>query len=244
MNGEEPLAHHATIGEPWTSSSATRCGPKHTINEDSYLDLPELGLFVVADGIGGHSDGGLASRAVVEIIDRTAHEATDLETRVAVIEQALQSINAALWRSAQDQEEGTIIGSTVAVLLVADGYAVCLWAGDSRIYLNRDAQLYQLTRDHNLATDFGLPEAEGAALTRAVGSAPELELERVVTALEPGDVLLVCSDGVTKVLDDRSLAAVLQLEPVEGLAVRLVASVAEQGGRDDITAISVRYDGD
>jgi len=227
----------------WTSSSATRCGPKHTVNEDSYLDLPDVGLFVVADGIGGHSDGGLASRAIVEILGRTAYEDDGLEARLATVERALKSINAALWRAGREQGEDTIIGSTVAALLLSDGYAVCLWAGDSRIYLSRDSHLYRLTRDHNLATDFGLPESEGAALTRAVGSASELDLERVVTTLEAGDVLLVCSDGVTKVLDDPSLAAVLELEPIDGLAVRLVAAVKEQGGLDDVTAISVRYHG-
>jgi serine/threonine-protein phosphatase Stp1 len=225
----------------WNSSAATRCGPKHLVNEDCFAQMDEAGGFVVADGVGGHTDGGLASRAVVETLGCVVEAGADLDARVLASEQALHSVNEALWRESQRRPQPTMIASTVAALLIARGYAVCLWAGDSRVYVYRAGHLYQLTQDHNAAAETGLAHF-GAALTRAIGAAEQLELDRLVTPTEPGDTFLICSDGITKFVGDAELARFLD-DPLDGLATRIVAAVVERGGNDDATAIVVRYIG-
>lgn len=229
----------ASLG--WQASSATRCGLRHTVNEDAIVDLADLGIFAVADGMGGHTDGALASRSIVEIIRRVAYMHDNLDAKVADIEAALHSVNEALWREATSRPGNVIIGSTVAALVISEHYAVCVWSGDSRVYLRRQEQLYQLTKDHTLQAEEDI-DAPGGILTRAVGSAETLVLDRLVTAIEPDDTFLVCSDGITKAMSDQELNGLLA-EPVEGLAARIVANALEQGGTDDISAIVVRFAG-
>lgn len=223
----------------WLSSAATRCGPRHAVNEDSFDQNDETGVFIVADGVGGHADGDVASRAVIETLSAVVGLENGLDARALAIEDGLRSVNAALWRQSLRRPDAMTSASTAAALLLAEGYAVCLWAGDSRIYVSRGGHLYQLSRDH--VVDAG-PEAHRGALTRAVGAAEELEVDRLVTAAEHGDTFLVCSDGVTKVVDDDEVARFLE-GPVESLATRIIAVVAERGGNDDATAIVVRYIG-
>jgi serine/threonine protein phosphatase PrpC len=235
----EPLAH-AALRTPWSSTAATRCGPKHVINEDCFAEMGEAGVFVVADGVGGHTDGGLASRAIIETLSHVVEARASLDARVDASEQALHSVNDALWRESQGRADPTMIASTVAALILAPGYAVCLWAGDSRIYVYREGHLYRLTQDHS--ADFGVGGRHAGALTRAIGGAQELELDRLVTSAERGDTFLICSDGITKFVEDIELAHFLT-DPLDGLATRLVAAVVNRGGSDDATAIVVRYTG-
>jgi serine/threonine protein phosphatase PrpC len=225
----------------WYCCSATRPGTRHTVNEDATVELADIGVFAVADGMGGHTDGALASCSIVEIIRCVAYLHDGLDARVADIEAALHSVNEALRREAESRPGNVIIGSTVAVLVMNEHYAVCIWGGDSRIYLRRRDQLYQLTKDHTLQAEEDV-DAPSGVLTRAIGSAETLVLDRVVTTIEPDDTFLVCSDGLTKVLSDENLNALLA-EPIEGLAARLVASAVAEGSTDDISAILVRCAG-
>jgi serine/threonine protein phosphatase PrpC len=223
----------------WHCCSATRPGPRHVVNEDAAVELADIGVFVVADGMGGHTDGALASRSIVEIIRCVAYLHDGLDARVADIEAALHSVNEALRREAASRPgDNIIIGSTVAVLVMNEHYAVCIWGGDSRIYVRRHDQIYQLTKDHTLQEEEDA-NAPSGILTRAVGSAETLALDRLVTTIEPDDTFLVCSDGLTKVLSDDDLN-VLLAEPLEGLAARLVASAVAGGSTDDVSAILVR----
>jgi serine/threonine protein phosphatase PrpC len=225
----------------WHCCSATRAGPRHTVNEDAAVELADIGVFAVADGMGGHTDGALASRSIVEIIRCVAYMNDGLDARVADIEAALHSVNEALRREAGSRPGNVIIGSTVAVLVMNEHYAVCIWGGDSRIYLHRRDHLYQLTKDHTLQAEEDI-DAPSGILTRAVGSDETLVLDRVVTTIEPDDTFLVCSDGLTKALSNQNLNALLA-EPIEGLAARLVASAVTEGSTDDISAILVRCAG-
>jgi serine/threonine protein phosphatase PrpC len=222
-----------------TVSAATRCGPHHASNQDSYGRMEAADLFVVADGVGGSTDGDLASAAVVGVLNEAVEPGQDLETRVQLAEDALRSVSAALSRAGRDRAAPTVIATTVVALLIDEGLAVCLWAGDSRLYLFRDGHLYRLTQDHTLENEFGTTGPARGRLTRAVGSSRALDLERIVTATRPGDVFLLCSDGITKVIDDDELARFLA-EPAEGLAPRLIERVAVGAGGDDATAIVVR----
>ncbi len=222
-------------------SSATRQAAHHEENEDSLVAVLDSGLFVVADGIGGHSDGGLASRAIIKILCDCVEPGAAFDARIEQAERALENVNRALHREGAQRPTPVIIGSTVAALLIGEGYAGCLWAGDSRIYLRREGELFQLTSDHTLAAemeDEAHPSAHNT-ITRAVGPSDRLELERIITHIEANDTLLLCSDGLTKVVGDTEIGDMMG-EPITGIAERLIARAVTLGSRDDISVIVVR----
>ncbi|MDQ0314301.1 PP2C family protein-serine/threonine phosphatase [Amorphus orientalis] len=235
MAGETDL-----IGPPpliW--SAASRCGVRHDVNEDAFLASPERGLFCVADGMGGHLEGQLASLSVARILDRMVAVAP-LEDCVDTIERSLQRINASLRSEAVKSGASAIIGATVVVLVMDRDYAVVSWAGDSRCYLMRDGELFQITRDH------GVPQNQETRRTnvvsRAVGSGERIELDRVVLAIEPEDTFLLCSDGISDYLEPDDILAGLQ-RPLESAAEDLVEAAAVCGSRDDLTAVLARVAG-
>lgn len=230
-----PLPHAVALS--WCSASATRRSPSREVNQDACFDSPEAGLFVVADGMGGHMAGDLASQSIVEVLESSVDHGGGLDAHVAAVERGLQSVNTALREAAARRGRSVVIGSTVAALVLDGRHAVCLWAGDSRIYLLRGPHLYQLTEDHTASEEHG-PGSPANSITRAVGSADELELDRVVFDLAPADRLLVCTDGLTKVLGSPELADMLS-GPMEHLPERLIAQAATRGTRDDVTVIVV-----
>ncbi len=221
----------------WRSASATRRSASREVNQDAFHDAPQAGLFVVADGMGGHMAGDFASRSIVEVLETSVMREGDLDARVAQIEMALTSVNRALRETAAKRGPRVVIGSTVAALVLGGRHAVCLWAGDSRIYLLRGDHLYQLTEDHS-ASEAHAPGAPANTITRAVGSADDLELDRVVVDIEAADRLLVCSDGLTKVVGSPDLATMLA-GPIDHLPERLIAQAVMKGTRDNVTVIVV-----
>lgn len=225
---------------PWQAVATSVQGRARSENQDSFALLPEAGVFVVADGMGGHADGGIASRAIVEIVRRVADPAVDLRAQTALIEEALQSINLALHAEGESRIIPQVIGSTVVAVVLRDNVAVCLWAGDSRIYLLRDGNLLQLSSDHTLNVEADVQGPAGQVLTRAVGSQATLALDRLVVELRLGETLLLCSDGLTKVVADDELRPLLA-EPLDGLPERLVARAIANAGTDDITVLVIRY---
>ncbi|WP_376988886.1 PP2C family protein-serine/threonine phosphatase [Bosea sp. R86505] len=225
------------LAEIWETSAATHQGPHHPQNQDAFSAWREAGLFAVADGMGGHAAGDLASQSIVEILRAVVEPGATLAVRVALAEEAIEAVNGALRARAASSLHKDIIGSTVAVALVGEGMAVSLWVGDSRVYRFSGGRLSQLTRDHSLAEEED--SGNSHVLTRAVGSAAQVEIERAVTEIHPGDTLLVCSDGLNKALSDEDIAGFLS-EPLSGLAERLVARAIVAGGRDDITAVIAR----
>lgn len=221
---------------PLTVAASSRCGLRHAVNEDAYLSLPERGLFCVADGMGGHLDGQLASMSVARILERMVG-AGPLEARVETVERSLNRINTALRNEAAKGGLTAIIGATVVTLVLDEDYAVCVWAGDSRCYLCRDGQLFQMTRDH------GAPQAADQrrtnVVTRAIGSGGVLQLDRVVLEVEDGDTYLLCSDGVSDYLSPDDILACLA-DGIDGATDALVEAAVAGGSRDDITAVLVR----
>jgi len=198
-------------------------------NEDAVLDMPEAGLWAVADGMGGHADGDLASQAVVRAL---AGLGASCAGRVLVerIPAALQQVNAELvWHGA-----GKVVGSTVAVLVLEGENYHCFWAGDSRVYLWRDGGLRQLTRDHAVAGG----HARGA-LTRAVGAEQTLELDYLTDYLYEGDLFLLCSDGLTTVVDDETIADALHRCAPEQVSQRLLEAALRAGAPDNVSCVSV-----
>jgi protein phosphatase/serine/threonine-protein phosphatase Stp1 len=227
------------------SHAATDPGTKRRLNEDSYLDRPEIGLWAVADGVGGASAGEVASAAVCDALG-SIEAGLSGEQMLHAVRERLQGVH----RDLLVRGAGATIASTVVVLIVAGGYFACLWAGDSRIYLLHGGELRRLTRDHSLVQamvdDGNLTEAEAAhhpranVITRAVGAGEgELALDKVVGEVRAGDRFLLCSDGLTKALEEAELAGLLGMPDGVAHAELLVQAALARQASDNVTAVTV-----
>ena len=202
----------------WSSAGRSHVGMVRAINEDACVALPELGLWAVADGMGGHEAGDVASRMIVETLQQTPPPNSWQEFLDAVRER-LCRVNTQLREESARRYQNRTIGSTVVVLAAYEGQFACLWVGDSRIYRLRDGQLQQLTRDHSHVqelVDQGLISPEEAhrhplsnVITRAVGSSDQLLVDQVDQPLRAGDMFLLCSDGLNKTVSDEEITRLL-----------------------------------
>jgi serine/threonine-protein phosphatase Stp1 len=229
----------------------THVGLKRKINEDAVLARPDLGVWAVADGMGGHDAGEVASALVVEMLGAVG-AGLDVRARAAAAHLALSGAHERLTAMAQAGPGGgsRTIGSTV-VALVADGVSyICLWAGDSRGYLWRDGALVQLTRDHSLVqtlVDAGELDPADAqdhpnanVVLRAVGASGALGVDAVDGLVRPGDRFLLASDGLTRLVSDAELAAALGASDQDAAADRLIALVLERGAPDNVSLVMLR----
>ena len=256
LNAENPTAtteakpHDTLKGSHfrWQSSARTTVGKKRKINEDAFLERPEIGLWVVADGMGGHSAGDLASKAVVDILN-TLTGSGNLETLTAGVVECLHTVNAELVRKARALGPDNIIGSTVVAMLAAGRRCAVIWVGDSRLYCYRDDRLSLLTQDHNLRTelshqgminfdDFDRTSSENI-VTRALGGAPELQIDSINFEAKEEDVFLLCSDGLLKEVHPQKIAAILGREKDYISSQQLIDAALERGARDNVTVIVV-----
>jgi serine/threonine protein phosphatase PrpC len=227
----------------------THVGLRRKLNEDSLASIPERGLWVVADGMGGHAAGEVASAMVVEALE-VLPAATGLDNLVGKVVGALEEVNRALVELGNLGSEPRTIGSTVVGLAIENAEYRCFWAGDSRAYRLRGGSLTQLTRDHSLVQDLvdaGMLAAEDAeghpnanVITRAVGAAPAVDIDVIGGGVEPGDVFLIASDGLTRKVDGVEIATVLGSAPIEQAADRLIDLVLERGAPDNVTLVIVR----
>lgn len=228
-----------------TSSAATHPGAVRTRNEDNLVDRPDIGLWAVADGAGGHGSGDVASAAIAEAL-ATIPPGMSAAEMLAQVRLRLTGVHAQLQAKAEERATGGVIASTVVVLLARGDHFAALWAGDSRIYLMRDSHLLRLTRDHSLVqelVDAGEIEAADAeahpkanVITRAVGAGEALVLDKVADRIQPGDRYMLCSDGVFKELSEARIAALLAGGAQAGELVRLAV---EAGGRDNVSVVVV-----
>ncbi|MBP0617638.1 PP2C family protein-serine/threonine phosphatase [Jiella mangrovi] len=228
---------------------ATHVGKVRELNEDRFFADPQTGVFAVADGMGGHEGGELASGAIVDSLATIgiATTAPDLRARV---EARLIAANADI--SAMGEAAGGTIGSTVVVLLLFGDRFACLWAGDSRLYRLSGDGLARISRDHSRVQellDGGLITLEEAStwpernvITRAVGVSPSLDLSRVSDTAQAGDVFLLCSDGLTGHLADDEIAAFLARSGADArsIAEGLIGAALERGGSDNVTVLVLR----
>jgi protein phosphatase len=231
----------------WTSAALSHVGLVRQINEDACLEQPERGLWAVADGMGGHAAGDVASRLVVETLGNLP-PADSLTQFVTDAADSLQAVNQQL-RAEAELRDVPIIGSTVVVLLARDRHCVCLWAGDSRIYLFRDGGLSQLTRDHSQIEELkssGTISPEDALLhparnliTRAIGAADTLELDDEAMEVRDGDMFLLCSDGLSNEVSEQEMRSALISGNCRQAAESLLALALERGGHDNISVVVV-----
>src|SRR5262245_6017395 len=252
-NIAQNLAQNLAQSGSFRSQSATHPGTTGRHNEDAWLNRPDLGLWAVADGAGGHESGEVASAEVVAQLQTIAPglSAADMLQEVrARLEKAHENLRAA----ASGRSAHAMMATTAVVVMARDDHFACLWAGDSPAYLLRGNMLTKITRDHSLVQEMidggVISESEAAhhpqanIITRAVGADAEaLSLDKRTGQLMQGDRLLLCSDGLSKTLPPERLAELLAMDG-DGNAERLVTAAVEAHAADNGTAITIDFDGD
>jgi protein phosphatase/serine/threonine-protein phosphatase Stp1 len=231
------------------SWALTNVGAVRKHNEDNMLSRPDLGLWVVADGAGGHDSGEVASGMIVGELDRLPPHLSGAEV-LAEVRLTLNRVHQALREEAAARGPDAMIASTFVSLIIRDNHFACLWAGDSRAYLLRHGHLSQISRDHSLVqelVDSGNLAPEDAenhphanVITRAVGADSEtLELDKVIGTAEHGDRFLLCSDGLCKTLSETEIASLLGAPDGVPPPELLIAAALSHGVNDNVTAVVV-----
>jgi protein phosphatase/serine/threonine-protein phosphatase Stp1 len=224
-------------------------GARRRLNEDRCIDRADIGLWAVADGVGGAAAGEVAAAAIADALAAIAPGLSG-DQLLTEVRHSLQTVHAALQAMAAERGPGIVIASTAVVLITQGAYFACLWAGDSRAYLLRDGALQRLTRDHSLVqamVDAGnLTEAESEhhpranVITRAVGvGEAALKLDKVTGQIVPGDRFLLCSDGITKALREPEMAVLLAAPAGASPAELLIQAALAREASDNVTAVSV-----
>ncbi|MGQ0766151.1 MAG: Stp1/IreP family PP2C-type Ser/Thr phosphatase [Gemmatimonadota bacterium] len=238
-----------------TVAARTDVGMIRSGNEDAFYAYAtkECGLFIVADGMGGHAAGEVASEMTVQIVARELQSVKDAQNSGSPdkVTESLRMANRAVYDRTVEESDKQGMGTTASVLLVSPGHYLIGQVGDSRIYLLRDGALRQLTKDHSYVqeqVDAGLLTLEQAryhpysnVITRCVGAGEAVEPDTYSGEMRAGDVFLVASDGLTGMVDDRRLQQLLLSRTTAGRIVdALIAEANYRGGLDNITAIVVQ----
>jgi serine/threonine protein phosphatase PrpC len=250
------------------SSGLSDVGRVRTNNEDSFRIVEALNLFILSDGMGGEAHGEVASAMAVDAINKYCEAekedsgATVLDdvpanfsSRTRWLKNAVAQANFQIFQSAQKNPEQRGMGATITALWLNETLMSIAHVGDSRAYLLRNGNLQQLTNDHSLVAEQvrrGLITPQQAeesemqsVLLRALGAHPEVEIDVDEVEIIPRDVLLLCSDGLTRMVTEPEIAGALQAETVPSVAAeRLIALANENGGIDNVTVIVVRFEDD
>ncbi len=227
----------------------THTGNIRALNEDALMVHREYPLFVIADGMGGHSAGDRASQYIVDQLAALEFSQTGLQSRITEIEQAIREINRAINNSQWVDDPSAIVGSTIVAAYIEDNICTCFWIGDSRLYIYRDQRLYQITRDHSMVQDMvdkGLLCQDEAAdhpnhnvLTRAVGVDAQITIDINQFEIKSGDKLLLCSDGLYNELDNQNIIDSLNKEHTENIAEDLLQGVLSRNAADNVSLIVI-----
>jgi len=228
------------------SAALTHQGRVRDKNQDAFCIRERDGLWAVADGMGGHEGGEWASARLVRELDRVKLP-DGLEEAGACVAAAMRAANEAI--VAEAEERGSQMGTTIVALLIRDRHYLVQWIGDSRVYLLRDGELTQLSRDHTQVqemVDRGLMHASqvpghpmGHILSRAVGVRGEIEIDRAGGEVRSGDVFLLCSDGLHSYVDEAEIRRLLGRGSPERALDDLVEATLAAGAPDNVTVIAV-----
>ncbi len=240
-----------TVRRPlmWVSEGATDVGTVRPLNEDSFLCQPEIGLWTVADGMGGHDGGSVASQLIVENLSQLSIK-SNLDTFVNDIENTVTDANNSLLEYSRLKLNGRIIGSTFVSLLIKGNVGVCLWAGDSRLYRFRHDKLTQLSRDHSHVAELvseGLISEEQAkthpeanVITRAVGTSERLDIDVDVFDVRVGDLFLLCSDGLYNAVEDDEIMHCLRESALDTSVNKLIQTALNNKASDNVSVVLVK----
>lgn len=234
----------------WESFADTNVGKVRTVNEDAVAENPGARIWAVADGMGGHHAGDLASSKVAEQLMQIAPRASVGEM-VDAVEDAIIGVHQYLLRVAAEQAPGQVIGTTVAGLIGFGPRAVVFWVGDSRVYLFRDGILQQLTEDHTeveelvqkgvILREDAHTHADKNVINRAVGADERACLDLDDIAVAAGDLFLICSDGLNKEVSDQEVEAVLARGgPLRELGSTLMGMILSRSAKDNASIVLLR----
>lgn len=232
-----------TVGDI-LSAGNTHVGLARELNEDSFLDRSEAGLWAVADGMGGLSRGERASGLITErLAELDLPE--DLEVCINLVANTLESVNAEL----RADTSSKLSGSTVVVLMLREHRFACLWAGDSRLYRHSRSGLERLSKDHSIVEqliDAGAITAEQARhhpmsnrITRAIGTEAQLELDVLRGKLRAGDRFLLCTDGLHSMVEASEIETITKADEASPAVEQLIKAALAGGGRDNVSVVLV-----
>lgn len=230
----------------WQISTQSHCGNVRKINEDALLVSKDFPLFAVADGMGGHLAGEIASQILIDDLTKLQPDTT-LKQSFERVKQSILNSNQQIIDYSQLELSGLTMGSTIVVMLCDNTQASCLWAGDSRLYRLRNHSLSQLTEDHSqvaMMVKEGLLSPEEARhhpasnmITRAVGVASDLDLESISFDIRIGDTYLLCSDGLYGEINDKEISLALTNNDVYRCSVQLLNLCLSRAAKDNISFI-------
>lgn len=237
--------------------SVTDVGQRRKMNQD-YVFASEQpvgalpNLFIVADGMGGHNAGDYASRFVTNTVKELIENSNETDA-VRLIESAVQKSNVLLREEAVKKEELWGMGTTIVVTTIIDGTALTANVGDSRLYLIGAAGMEQITQDHSLVEEMvrlGQLTKEEARMhpdkniiTRAIGASKTVQVDFFEYDLKQGDKVLMCSDGLTNMVEDSDIETIVKKEvSIEERATELIKAANDHGGKDNIAVILVEPD--
>lgn len=240
-----------TVRRPlmWLSEGATDVGTVRPLNEDSFLCQPDIGLWTVADGMGGHDGGSVASQLIVKNLSQLSAK-NNLDNFINDIENTVIDANNRLLEYARVKLNGRIIGSTLVSLLIKGNVGVCLWAGDSRLYRFRHEKLTQISRDHSHVAELvseGLISEEEAkthpeanVITRAVGTSERLDIDVDVFDVQVGDLFLLCSDGLYNAVQEQEIIECLKGDALEQSVNKLIETALYNKASDNVSVVLVK----
>ncbi len=237
----------------WTSSSRSDVGNERQVNEDACLDLSSRGLWVVADGMGGHAAGDVASQMLVSKLSNTDSHGR-LSDFVNDVEDRVLEVNRRLHDMSLEGENPKVMGSTLAALLAHENHVVSMWVGDSRVYRLREGELLkQVTTDHSEVEEMiaqgtldqasALDHPAANVVTRAVGGLEHVYVDLDLDELQDKDRFLICSDGLFKDLSEEEIEELLGAGSCVDACDALIDTVLERECADNVTVVVVEFNG-
>ncbi len=237
-------------------AAGTDRGLLRDINEDSYMIIPGCSdtscAFVIADGLGGHNSGEIASRMAVEYIrdNLDAAGCFDGENAGEKLEALVKKVNTAVYERSLGGAEVSGMGTTLTMAVITGSTLTAAHVGDSRLYLIRNGVIRQLTDDHSyigeLVRQGKLTREEAEKhprkniITRAIGSCPELEVDIISHRIEADDIYVLCTDGLTNMVSESEIVEIVSGSEPETACARLIEAANRQGGEDNITVIVIK----